>query len=157
MLTSEEWHGIQLTGERLELREYYADFTSYFARAREFWKLERGQDFAEPGNRSWEAFNAGSWNDAMRLLEENRDDIRRYHEENTAAGIQTRRIRIVSLPVTPYLHWELCLLKIRDETGGPIRILPVSAVNDAENRGPLPEIYTMDDAVMYQAIYDAMP
>ena len=110
-------------GERLELPAYYADFQRNFRRAREFWKLERGQVFAEPGDASWEAFDAGDWDEAMRLAEARRADLRRYHEENTAAGIRTRRIRIVSLPVTSYLQWELHLLRLRDEAGGPIRIL----------------------------------
>lgn len=142
------------TGERLELPAYYADFQEHFARAREFWKLERGQTFAEPGDTSWEAFDRGDWNEAMRLLEERRDDLKRYHQENAARGTVTRRIRIVSLPVTPYLQWELHLLKIRDETGGPIRVLRDTDVADLEEDGPLPDIYTMDSDVMYQAIYD---
>jgi hypothetical protein len=141
-------------GERLELPRYYPDFQRNFRRARKFWKLERGQVFAEPGDPSWEAFDVGDWDEAMRLLEERREDLKLYHEENTEAGTETRRIRIVSLPVTPYLQWELHLLKVRDETGGPIRILPARAIADLEDQGPLPEIYTMDGTVMYQAVYD---
>jgi hypothetical protein len=141
-------------GERLELPEYYADFRRNFRRAWEFWKLERGQVFAEPGDASWEAFAAGDWDEALRLLEERREDLKHYHEENAAAGTQTRRIRIVSLPVTPYLQWELHLLKVRDETGHPVRILHSSAVADLEDQGSLPDIYTMDSTVMYQAVYD---
>jgi hypothetical protein len=141
-------------GERLELHDYYADFQRNFRRAREFWKLERGQVFAEPGDASWAAFDAGDWDEAMRLLEERRADLKRYQKENAAAGRKTRRIRIVSLPVTPYIQWELHLLKARDEAGGPIRILPASALADLEDQGPLPDIYTMDGTVMYRAVYD---
>jgi hypothetical protein len=141
-------------GERMELPRYYADFRRNFRHAQKFWKLERGQVFAEPGDLSWEAFDAGDWDEAMHLLEERREDLKHYHEENTEAGTETRRIRIVSLPVTPYLQWELYLLKIRDETGGPIRILPARAIADLEDQGPLPDIYTMDGTVMYQAVYD---
>jgi uncharacterized protein DUF6879 len=141
-------------GERLELPRYYEDFQRNFRRAREFWKLERGQVFAEPGDPSWEAFDAGDWDEAMRLLEERRGDLKRYHKENASAGTQTRRIRIVSLPVTPYLQWELHLLRIRDETGGPIRIMRASDVTEFEDQATLPDIYTMDDTVMYQAVYD---
>lgn len=141
-------------GERLELPEYYADFQHNFRCTREFWKLERGQVFAEPGDPSWEAFDAGDWIEAMRLIEARREDLKRYHEENAAAGTETRRIRIVSLPVSPYLQWELHLLKARDEAGGPIRILHASAVAGLEDQGPLPDIYTMDTNVMYQAVYD---
>jgi hypothetical protein len=141
-------------GERLELRAYYADYQQNFSRAREFWKLERGQVFAEPGDASWEAFNRGNWEESMRLLAARRDDLTRYHQENWRAGRITRRIRIVSMPVTPYLQWELHLLKLRDETGGPIRILQARDVARLEDAGPLPEIYTMDGTIMYQAIYD---
>jgi hypothetical protein len=141
-------------GERMELADYYADFQQHFAHAREFWKLERGQVFAEPGDASWEAFDRGDWEESMRLLEERREDLVNYHKDNAAAGTVTRRIRIVTLPVTPYLQWELHLLKIRDETGGPIRILRDTAVADLEDQGSLPDIYTMDHDVMYQAIYD---
>ena len=143
-------------GERLELPQYYADFQSNFHRAREFWKLERGQVFSEPGDVSWEAFERGDWQASMRLLEERREDLQRYHEENAADGTATRRIRIVSLPLTPYLQWELHLLKLRDETGGPIRILRDSAVAALEDQGPLPDIYTMDRTTMYQAVYDRL-
>lgn len=141
-------------GQLMALADYYADFERNFATTREFWKLERGQEFAEPGDASWEAFDGGDWEESMRLLEERRADLVDYHRDAAAAGTHTRRIRIVSLPLTPYLQWELNLLKIRDETGGPIRVLPVDRVRDLEDQGPLPDIYTMDDAVMYQAIYD---
>jgi hypothetical protein len=141
-------------GERMGLSAYYADFQYNFARTREFWKLERGQVFAEPGDASWEAFDSGDWDESMRLLANRREDLKRYHRKNAEGGTATRRIRIVSLPVTPYLQWELHLLRIRDETGGPIRILLDTAVSELEDQGPLPEIYTMDHTVMYQAIYD---
>jgi hypothetical protein len=142
------------TGERMDLFAYYDDFEKHFRRARQFWKLERGQTFAEPGDVSWEAFNRGDWEESGRLLERRREDLAKYHRESTHSGTSTHRIRIVSFPLTSYLQWELNLLKIRDETGGPVRILRDSDVTDIEDHGPLPEIYTMDGEVMYQAIYD---
>jgi len=141
-------------GERLELPEYYADFRKNYVRSREFWKLESGQVFAEPGNASWEAFDGGDWEESLRLIEQSREDLRQYYQENAAAGMAARRIRIVSLPVTPYLHWELYVLRLRDEMGGPIRVLQAPAVAELEDQGPLPDIYTMDRDVMYQAVYD---
>jgi hypothetical protein len=90
----------------------------------------------------------------MRLLEDGREELTELHRENAARGTVARRIRIAALPVTPYLHWELCLLKIRDEAGGSIRILLDTDVADLEDQGLLPEIYTMDRDVMYQAVYD---
>ena len=82
-------------GERLELPEYYAGFRADFSSAREFWKLERGQVYAEPGDPSWVAFSADGWEEALRLLEARREDLTHYHADNAAAGTVTRRIRIV--------------------------------------------------------------
>lgn len=141
-------------GVRLELDPYYADFKRHFWRISEFWKLERGQTFGEPGDPSWEAFNRGDWDESMRLLEERREDLTAYHEEVAAAGVSTRRIRIVERPISPYLQWELNLLKIRDETGGPIRIIEAADITALETDGLLPEIYTFDDEVMFEAVYD---
>jgi hypothetical protein len=141
-------------GEHLELAQYYADFEQRFARAQEFWKLERGQAFAEPGNPSWEAFNRGDWAASMRLIESLREDLKEYHREAEAAGTSTYRIRVVSLPLTPYLQWEFHVLRLRDETGGPIRVLLDSDVASLEDQGPLPDMYAMDRDVLYRAIYD---
>ncbi len=141
-------------GERLELPEYYADFERHFACTREFFKLERGQAFAEPGNPSWEAFDRGDWATSMALIDSLRDDLKEYHRQAEAAGTSTYRIRIVSFPLTPYVQWELHVLRLRDETGGPVRILLDTAVTGEEDKGQLPDIYTMDRDVMYQAVYD---
>lgn len=53
-------------GERLELSAYYTDFLKRYERASEFWKLEVGQVFAEPGNESWKAFDRGEWEESLR-------------------------------------------------------------------------------------------
>src|ERR1051326_940629 len=110
-------------GEAMDLPAYYADFQENYARTRDFWKLERGQVFAEPGDESWEAFDRGDWDEAMDLLERRRPDLVDYITGNAAKGVTSRRIRIVSLPPSLYLQWELHLLRIRDEAGAAIRIL----------------------------------
>ena len=67
-------------GERMDLPAYYADFQENYARTRNFWKLERGQVFAEPGDASWEAFDRGDWDEAMNLLEKRRPDLVDYSQ-----------------------------------------------------------------------------
>ncbi len=141
-------------GERLEIPAYYADFQENYARTAEFWKLERGQAYAEPGNASWEAFDDGNWAESMRLLEKSRDDLIDYFRECSARKMVSRRIRIPAIPPTGYLQWELSVLRLRDELGGPVRILLDTDVADLEVKGTLPDIYTMDNNVMYQAVYD---
>jgi hypothetical protein len=141
-------------GESMALDDYYDDFERHFWHVDEFWKLERGQTFAEPGDASWEAFNRGDWAESIRLLEARRPDLLSYHREARDAGVSTYRVRVVELPLSAYLQWELNLLRIRDETGGPIRVTAGSKVAALEADGQLPEIYTLGNRVMYQAIYD---
>src|SRR5262249_53605547 len=143
-----------MIGERLELADYYADFERNFWVATSFWKLERGQTFAEPGNASWEAFDAGDWGKSLDLLEADRPALREYHERVAALGVEPRRVRIVEFPITPYLQWELHALAIRDECGGPVRVLPATDIADLEVGGPLPDVHTVGDEVMYEAVYD---
>lgn len=64
-------------GERLGLEAYREDF-----RRRDFavdgcdsWKLERRQDFREPGDPSWEAFVQGNWEKALWLIEGRRKEL----------------------------------------------------------------------------------
>lgn len=148
--------GARSAGERLELPAYYDDFAERFGRATEFWKLERGQVFAEPGSASWEAFHRGDWDESLRLIEERRDGFADYQRRNDARGLRGRRVRVVSLPPSPYLHWELRLLLLRDELGQPTRVVRAEDVADLEDRnGPLPEISTLDRDVMYEVVYAA--
>jgi len=141
-------------GVSLDLDDYYRDFEHNFWRGRGFWKLERQQSFAEPGNPSWEAFSQGRWGEALRIIEAGRRDLVDYHERLAAIGSFARRIRVVSLPLAPYLQWELHALKVRDEAGGPIRTIDASRVAELEADSPLPEIYTIGDDLMYEANYD---
>lgn len=138
----------------MELSAYYGDFQERFGRAREFWKLERGQDFAEPGNASWEAFDRGDWAESLRLISELRAGFIDYQRRNDERGMRSRRVRIVSLPPSPYLYWELRVLLLRDEHGQPTRVVLDRDVAGLEDAGPLPEISVLDADVVYQVVYD---
>lgn len=140
-------------GQRLELPVYYEDFRERFGRANEFWKLERGQVFAEPGSESWEAFNRGDWEESLRLMEERRPGLIDYQRRNEARGMTSRRVRVVALPPSPYLHWELRFLRLRDEFGQSTRVVLDRDVTGLEAHGPLPEISTLDAGVVYEVVY----
>jgi hypothetical protein len=141
-------------GERLELAAYFADFADSYGRARDFWKLERGQVYAEPGDESWKAFDNGDWEESVRLMEERRADFTEHRHRNEARGMASRRVRIVSLPPSPYLHWELRLLLLRDELDHRTRIVLDRDMAGLEDRGPLPDLNTLDADVMYEVVYD---
>ena len=142
-------------GERLELSAYYADFLDNYKRASEFWKLERGQDFAEPNSDNWRAFDRGDWEESLRLSEARRAELLDSRRRDAARGMTSRRVRIVSLPPSDYVLWEMYPLKIRDEVGEAINILLDSEVADLEADGPLPDLILMDTGVMYEIIYDS--
>ncbi|MBO0802968.1 MAG: hypothetical protein J2P25_07830 [Nocardiopsaceae bacterium] len=141
-------------GERLELAPQSAEFQERYERATEFWKLERGQVYSEPGDESWEAFDRGDWEESLRLLEDRRADFADRQRQNDARGMMSRRVRIVSLPPSPYLHWELCLLRIRDEFEHHTRVVLDRDVAGLEDHGPLPDLNTLDTDVMYEIVYD---
>ncbi|MEU7832194.1 DUF6879 family protein [Nonomuraea sp. NPDC049129] len=143
-------------GERMELDAYYADFEQNFWVIADlgFWKLERRQCFKEPGYDSWEAFAKGDWEESLRILEAGRADMADYHRRIEEYGFVACRVRVVEEPITPYLQWELHALRVRDQCGGSVRVVTPDQVADFENDAPLPEIYTLGDAVMYEAIYD---
>jgi hypothetical protein len=143
-------------GEHMDLDAYQADFEEKFwaTEAPGFWKLERQQYFKEPNHESWQAFVQGDWDQALRIIEASRPEIRDYYRKVEASGFINRRVRVVEEPIIPYLQWEMYSLRMRDEYGGTVRIVTGDQVADVERAGPLPEIYTLGTTVMYQAVYD---
>ncbi len=144
-------------GERLSLDDYWADFEKRFwtTTAPGFWKLERQQTFKEPTDDGWRAFAAGRWDESLRILDGRRTEFADYYRRIRGAGFATRRVRVVEEPLTPYLQWELHVLRLRHEYGGLTRVVGPDRVAAAEAGGPLPEIYTLGTDLMYEAIYDA--
>ena len=78
-----------------------------------------------------------------------------YYRRIAGSGFATRRVRVVQEPLTPYLQWELHVLRLRHEYGGLTQVVGPGGVAAVEVDGPLPEIYTLGTDVMYEAIYDA--
>jgi hypothetical protein len=144
------------SGERMPLDDYRADFQKHFWSIGKagFWKLERQQTFAEPGNESWEAFAQGRWDEAMRRLEARRPSFADYYRRIARHGFGTYRVRVIEEPITPYLRWELSVLRMRCEYGARVRVVRAEQVRRFEEAGPLPEAYTLGTEVMYEAVYD---
>lgn len=144
-------------GEPLELEAYREDF-----RRRDFavdgcdsWKLERRQHFREPGDPSWEAFALGNWQQALRLIEEQRDELLDLSRLAARHNCRLLRVRVVEEPLTPYLQWELHLLRLRAECGELIRVIGPEHVAAYEHDGSVPELVTLNDDTVYEIRYDA--
>lgn len=141
---------------RLDVTDYQVDYDRRFAASdgHASWKLERRQSFREPGYPSWEAFDRGDWAESLRLIEAERADLLALSEDADQHGIELFRVRVVEMPLTPYLHWELSLLKVRAECGERIRVATPDQVRRFESAGTLPELLTVGDDTVYRILYD---
>lgn len=143
-------------GEVLSRDDYLTDFSRVHASDIDLLaKIERGQSFQEPGSPSWEAFAAGDWPAALRLMEDEREPIASYFRDTSARGLTFRRLRVVEFPVSPYVQWEMHLLRLRAELGERIRVLPAGEIAELERDAKLPEVVVLGRSVMYTVIYDA--
>jgi len=61
---------------------------------------------------------------------------------------------VVEPPLTPYLHWELHLLRVRAECGELIRVIGPDHITAYEDTGPVPELITLNDDTVYEIRYD---
>lgn len=118
-------------------------------------KLERGQHFKERGFASWEAFAAGQWDEALSLMCERRDAYAQQVAEMERLGVLQRRLRVVEFPVTPYVQWELHVLRLRVEAGDRIRVLDAGTIADVETHRHVPEVVILGDVAMFEVQYDA--
>ncbi|WP_416486045.1 DUF6879 family protein [Streptomyces sp. CL12] len=145
-------HGVS---ERLDRPTYHADFWRVRASGiRHMNKLERGQEFKERGFASWEAFAAGEWDRALSLVREKREGYERQFREAARLGILERRLRVVEFPVTPYVQWELHVLRMRVELGDHIKVLDARKISDIEQDRPVPEVVILGEVAMYEVVYD---
>ncbi|MFC1420636.1 DUF6879 family protein [Streptacidiphilus cavernicola] len=148
-------------GRRLDFADYVADFDERFwsIGSEGFWKLERGQSFQEPGVESWELLRDGDWVRSLDLIERQRQDYTKHLDRIFAAGFSHHRVRVVERPVTPYLQWELHVLRAKDQCGEDVRVVPAADVAGLEQQGPLPELVVLGADAVYEVLYtgDGLP
>jgi uncharacterized protein DUF6879 len=140
-------------GPELDLASYSDAFDEAYKQI-VFWKLERQQTFREPGVPSWEAFAAGDWDRALKLNERERDTVRAKVAEDESLGVESRRLRVVEHPVTPYLQWEMQYFRLLAEAGEDLRVIDASSVQYLEADRLLPEIVILGDRVLFEVLYD---
>lgn len=138
-------------GDVLDPGDYFADFARYATGIQSaFTKLESAQNRSEPGNPSWEALAAGRWDEALRAM--NADGGDGLHALVAEGRIVYLRVRVVTLPLTPYIRWELNLFQRRNAVlGEQIRV----AVDEGPERlTALPELVLIDETVAFEVLYD---
>jgi hypothetical protein len=150
----------QVDGTRLDPAEYKADFRTRRGQVRnvDSWKFERRQHFEEntPGR---DAFRRGDWGEAMTILEGRRAEFTDSVREDLAKNTRFCRVRIVVEPLSPYLRWELCSLRVQAECGKPIRVVSADVLAEREVNGLLPEVVILGGRTLYEVVYtdDGVP
>lgn len=145
-----------VSSERLQRGPYHEEFYRHLRSGiRSLKKLERGQHFREVGFASWEAFAAGEWERSLSLIEEKRETYTQQFQDSASRNIVGRRLRVVELPVTPYVQWECHVLRLRVELGDHISFLDAAAIADIERERTVPEVVILGSSVMYGVVYDS--
>ncbi|MFE2297478.1 DUF6879 family protein [Streptomyces sp. NPDC059445] len=141
--------------ERMDRPTYHADLGQIYTSGIGFLnKLERGQHFKERGFPSWEAFAGGDWERALSLADERREDYAQEISRASRLDVTHRRLRVVEFPVTPYVQWELSVLRVRVDLGDDIKVLDARDISNIERSRPVPEVVVLGDVVMYEVVYD---
>jgi len=122
-----EW--CRKAGARLDLEEFGAEFAGAWSRmTSRFLKLECWQSYQElDANKSLEAYNTGDFDRARDLLEGEAEADRPLFDGVRNRGIQYARIRLVQLPLTPYLEYEMINYRIRRDMGEVIEVVEMPA------------------------------
>ncbi|MDA0565542.1 hypothetical protein LG943_14630 [Streptomonospora sp. S1-112] len=139
----------------LDLDTYLADYRREYAGGGVTWKLDRLQTLRKPGDPSWEAFAAGDWARARELTEKDRPRADAMAAKGGEAGTETRRIRVVEHPVSPYLQWEMQFLRMLAEAGQQIRVVAAAQVGRWEHERILPEVVAVADRALYLVRHDS--
>ncbi|MEV8286524.1 DUF6879 family protein [Streptomyces niveus] len=88
------------------------------------------------------------------MIAEQRGHYERYFQKIADHGFGLHRVRVVEEPVTPYLQWELHLLRLKEQCGEDTRIAKESDLSSIETGTRLPEIAIIGSSVLYEIIYD---
>lgn len=115
--------------------------------AEPLWKLERAQSFYEPDVASWRAMMDGDWAGSLALVETMMPRVTDY----LRSLAPVRRVRVVELPISPYLQWETHVLEMRARAGSPCRVVHAARVAALD---PLPELVIFSPTLMYEVLYD---
>ncbi|NEC87611.1 DUF6879 family protein [Streptomyces sp. SID12501] len=126
---------LRASGTPLSRTDYLINFREEYPRCTQVDKLEVRQTFREPGYAPWEAAQAGDWAKASHLAEAERPALARQYEEATARGCRLRRVRLVELPPSDYVLWEMSILRLRAELGEEIGVITSAGITADDRPG----------------------
>lgn len=143
--------------------EYYdtsEDFFEKFAilmgrTTQSVFKLETMQTYQEPGNPSFEAFQRGDFDEAVRLCWTVRQQQERDHSVMMCQkAISWTRIHLVEKPLTDYLKWELETYNVSVKYGERILIADITDQQQGSYFRKLTDFIIFDDRAVMAHNYD---
>jgi hypothetical protein len=113
-------------GRQLSLEEFGAEFGRAWRRLdRRFLKLECWQTYQEPAAKSLHEFLSGDRSNVIGLLRREAGADAFVYDEVAQRDIDYARIRLVKLPLTRYLSWEMWNYIVRATLGERIVLVTV--------------------------------
>lgn len=121
---------------RLDLEGFQSEFSDAWSRlSSRFLKVECWQEYRELDiTKSQEAYRRGDVPGTRRLLAEEAESDRSLYDDVKRRRIDYARIRLVKLPPTDYIKYELMAYSVRSQMGENIEVvqLPSMLVPDEE-------------------------
>jgi hypothetical protein len=112
---------------RLTLEEFGSEFVRCWRRVeKQVVKSECWQTYQEPDTKSLYEYQAGNYDRVQPLLETEADFDREVYEDVRANGTPFVRLRVVKLPLSLYLTYEMWNYLVRANLGETIEVLDVS-------------------------------
>lgn len=111
-------------GTRLSLDEFGAEFAAAWSRlGKRFLKVECWQEYQEiEAAESQKAYNRGDISTVLDLLRNEAESDQLLYQDVKQRNIDYTRLRLVHLPLTAYLQYEMLAYTIRTQMGENIRV-----------------------------------
>jgi len=146
---------VQLTHKRLGLADFLSAYSVCARSTRhQVIKVEAGQDFREPGSKSYSRFMAGDYDAAVKLIPQERLADREDYLANCKKGIWDLRLRLVIRPLTQYLQWEFETYKCSARWGERICVIDITGEERRRRFGEVADFLLFDDQEVLLNWYD---
>ncbi|MPZ84386.1 MAG: hypothetical protein GEV28_29935 [Actinophytocola sp.] len=116
-------------GKRLSLETFAIEFSDAWNNlASRFLKLECWQTYQEQeSNKSHSEYKLGNVANAAKMLENEAETDRPLYEGVKSRRLKYARVRLIKLPLTPYLRYEMISYRIREQMGENIEVVQVGS------------------------------
>lgn len=123
----------------------------YLSSAKEsLFRFEYLQDFDTPEEREiFRAYKSNGQIEIRPLMQGWWNFLKAKHEE----GVITQRVRLVKMPETEYLKWELFIHRQTAQQGDDIRVLSEDQLTEALEQ--LGDFWLVDDSIALKMNYDS--